>query len=68
MYKLVWIHDIPIKINFVPKTPMSIYSNNQLAIHIVHERIKHIELDCHVVRKKYDTGIIKQSTELLPIC
>ena len=43
---------------------MRLYFDNRSAnyivqIHVVHERTKHIEVDCHVVRKRYDAGIIE---------
>ena len=53
--ELVWIQDILIDMGSVPKTPMRLYCDNRSAIYIAqnpvfHERMKHIEVDYHVVR------------------
>ena len=62
--EFVWIQDILTEWGFVSKTPKRLYYDNLAANYIIqnslfHERMKHIEVDCHVVRRKYDVDIIE---------
>lgn len=58
-YEIVCIHDI-----LTTQESMKVYCNNQLAIyiiqnHVFYERVKHIEVDRHVVQKNSDTSRIE---------
>ncbi|KAL0411700.1 UNVERIFIED_CONTAM: hypothetical protein Slati_3759700 [Sesamum latifolium] len=61
--ELQWITYLLHDLQIFPLTPILVYCDNQAAIHIVanpifHERTKHIEIDCHVVRDQYKSGFI----------
>ncbi|KAL0423504.1 UNVERIFIED_CONTAM: Copia protein [Sesamum radiatum] len=64
--ELSWVvyllHDFGISV----PTPIPFLCDNQATLHIVnnpvfHERTKHLEIDCHIVRDKFKSGLIAPS-------
>lgn len=52
--ELTWLQHFLQEIGFSTPTPIPLFCDNQVAIHIAsnpifHERTKHIEVDCHFV-------------------
>lgn len=61
--ELVWLHRLLEDLQVVIPQPIALYCDNVSAIHIArnpvfHERTKHVELDCHLVRQHFASGFI----------
>ena len=61
--ELMWMRHLLEELCFEVKLLMSMYCDNQAAIYIAsnpvfHERTKHIEVDCHLIRERVEKGII----------
>lgn len=61
--ELTWIRYFLSDLRLNISTPSTLYYDNQAALHIAvnpvfHERMKHIKLDCHLVRDKIFEGQI----------
>ena len=61
--ELMWIKHLLEELRFVVKMPMTMQCDNQAAIYIAsnlvfYKRTKHIEVDCHITRKKVEDGVI----------
>ena len=62
--ELTWLRYILQDLKVPLSEPTLLYCDNQADLHIAanlvfHERTKHIEIDCHIVREKLQVGIIK---------
>ena len=56
--EVTWLRNLLNDLGANQKSPTRFFCDNQAAIHIAtnpefHERTKHIEIDCHVVREHY---------------
>ncbi|KAL2242589.1 UNVERIFIED_CONTAM: Retrovirus-related Pol polyprotein from transposon RE1 [Sesamum indicum] len=61
--EITWINNVLKDLGINVQRPVAFYCDNKAAIHITenpvfHERTKHVEIDCHVVRDKYKEGLI----------
>lgn len=61
--ELVWIVALLREFGVSCTLPISLYCDNQAAIHITknqvfHERTKHLDIDCHFVREKFKGGLL----------
>ena len=59
----VWLRGLLAEIGFPQTTPTLLHADNTSAIQIAtnpifHKRTKHIEVDCHSIRKAVDTHVI----------
>jgi len=59
--ELIWLKSLLASFGLFHKHSMRLYCDSQAALHIAqnpifHERTKHIEIDCHIVRERYHTG------------
>lgn len=61
--ELKWLHGLLGSFGIQHKPPMLLLCDSQSALHMAqnpvhHERTKHIEVDCHLVRDAVQTGVI----------
>lgn len=61
--ELTWLQNFLQEIGFPTATPMSLFYDNQAALHIAsnlvfHERTKHIVVDCHFIWEAIENGDI----------
>jgi hypothetical protein len=66
--ELQWLLYLLSDLNVKCSRPPVLYCDSQSAIHIAsnpvfHERTKHLEIDCHLIREKLQKGLLK----LLPV-
>ena len=61
--EMMWLKNLLLELDFRQSGPMPMFCDNQSAISIsqnsvFHERTKHIEVDCHLVRDAWTTKVV----------
>ena len=64
--ELIWLKQLLQELKYSDTGQMKLICDNQAALHIAsnpvfHERTKHIEVDCHFIRQKIESGCISTS-------
>ncbi|KAL0399301.1 UNVERIFIED_CONTAM: Retrovirus-related Pol polyprotein from transposon RE2 [Sesamum radiatum] len=64
--ELKWISYLLHDFDVLASTPIPLHCDNQAALHIManlvfHERTKHLDIDCHIVRDCYKSGFVSPS-------
>jgi len=62
--EITWLQNLLLDLGIQPKLSAVLFCDNQSALHIAknpvfHERTKHLDVDCHIVREKFKTGDIR---------
>jgi hypothetical protein len=65
-FELAWLKHLLQELHFCVVGQMGLVCDNQSALHlpsnpVFYQRTKHIEVDCHFLREKIITGIIRTS-------
>ncbi|PKI53504.1 hypothetical protein CRG98_026111 [Punica granatum] len=64
--ELLWLRPLLNSLDVYRAGPMHLFCDNQAALHIAsnpvfHDRIKHIEIDCHFIRHHLRSGVVATS-------
>lgn len=65
--ELLWLQNLISEFHIQSSTPIALYCNNIITIqitknHVFHERTKHLDIDCHIVREKFLQGFLTPTT------
>ncbi|KAL2243719.1 UNVERIFIED_CONTAM: Retrovirus-related Pol polyprotein from transposon RE1 [Sesamum indicum] len=62
--EIIWVNNLLKELQIQVLTPIQFFCDNKAALHITenpvfHERTKHVEIDCHIVRDKFKEGLLQ---------